>query len=84
MLCYVMSMSLRAQRPIWVIAIGTLLSTVVNCEQDNSNAEIVITFTVAVIIGMKKSTDKVFVIQGEASESEDDEKVVLSVVCYCI
>lgn len=33
---------------------------------------------------MKKSTDKVFVIQGEASESEDDEKVVLSVVCYCI
>lgn len=31
---------------------------------------------------MKKSTDKVFVIQGEASESEDDEKVVLSVVCH--
>lgn len=33
---------------------------------------------------MKKSTDKVFVIQGEASESDDDEKVVLSVVCYSI
>lgn len=33
---------------------------------------------------MNKPIDKASVIQGEASESEDDEKVVLSVVCYFI